>query len=110
MVQSTVDSEQDSVSSDHLQRQSKENLYRQKLQAYQEGQQRQAQLVQKLQTKVTGNWFTPQKSLNWKFLRFNHTTNVCLMPGSSVQEEVWRSRRTGAGEDLRVWEAEIAGK
>ncbi|XP_068447240.1 rootletin isoform X3 [Clinocottus analis] len=46
-LQSAVDSDQDSVSPG-----SKERAYRHKLQAYQEAQQRQAELVQKLQTKV----------------------------------------------------------
>ncbi|XP_034387086.1 rootletin [Cyclopterus lumpus] len=52
MLQSAVDSDQDSESTGSLQLQNKERAYRQKLQAYQEAQQRQAQLVQKLQTKV----------------------------------------------------------
>ncbi|TNN74186.1 Rootletin [Liparis tanakae] len=52
MLQSAVDSEQDSESTGSLQLQNKDRAYRQKLQAYQEAQQRQAQLVQKLQTKV----------------------------------------------------------
>uniref|UniRef100_A0A8D0AW77 Rootletin-like coiled-coil domain-containing protein n=1 Tax=Sander lucioperca TaxID=283035 RepID=A0A8D0AW77_SANLU len=44
--------DQDSVSPGSLQLHIKERAYRQKLRAYQEAQQRQAQLVQKLQTKV----------------------------------------------------------
>lgn len=55
LLQSAVDSDQDSVSQGSLKLQNKERAYRQKLQAYQEAQQKQAQLVQKLQTKVTGN-------------------------------------------------------
>lgn len=55
VLQSAVDSDQDSVSQGFLQLQNKERAYRQKLQAYQEAQQKQAQLVQKLQIKVTGN-------------------------------------------------------
>ncbi|XP_034736357.1 rootletin [Etheostoma cragini] len=47
-----MDADQDSVSSGSLQLQIKERAYKQKLQSYQEAQQRQAQLVQKLQTKV----------------------------------------------------------
>ncbi|KAM3850238.1 uncharacterized protein crocc2 [Diretmus argenteus] len=50
MLQTTVDSDQDSVSAGPLQ--SQDRAYRRKLQVYQEAQQRQAQLVQKLQTKV----------------------------------------------------------
>ncbi|KAG9341572.1 hypothetical protein JZ751_019085, partial [Albula glossodonta] len=46
------DSDRDSVSSEHRRMQEEERSYRHKLQAFQEGQQRQAQLVQKLQTKV----------------------------------------------------------
>lgn len=55
MLQLTVDSDQDSVSPGSLQLQNKESAYRQKLQVYQEAQQRQAHLVQKLQSKVTTN-------------------------------------------------------
>lgn len=55
LLQSAVDSDQESVSQGSLQLHNKERAYRQKLQAYQEAQQKQAQLVQKLQTKVTGN-------------------------------------------------------
>ncbi|XP_032382850.1 rootletin [Etheostoma spectabile] len=47
-----LDADQDSVSPGSLQLQIKERAYRQKLRSYQEAQQRQAQLVQKLQTKV----------------------------------------------------------
>ncbi|XP_039666146.1 rootletin-like [Perca fluviatilis] len=47
-----LDSDQDSVSPGSLQLHIKERAYRQKLRAYQEAQQRQGQLVQKLQTKV----------------------------------------------------------
>ena len=47
------DSDQESSSPMSLQLQNKERVYSQKLQLYQEAQQRQAQLVQKLQTKVT---------------------------------------------------------
>ncbi|XP_034438966.1 rootletin isoform X1 [Hippoglossus hippoglossus] len=46
------DSDQESSSPRSLQLQNKERVYSQKLQLYQEAQQRQAQLVQKLQTKV----------------------------------------------------------
>lgn len=53
-LHSAVDSDQDS-SSGNLQLQNKERAYWQKLQLYQEAQQRQAQLVQRLQAKVTSN-------------------------------------------------------
>lgn len=53
IMQAAVDSDQDSVSPGSLQ--NMERAYRQKLQVYQEAQKRQAQLVQKLQTKVTRN-------------------------------------------------------
>lgn len=53
MVPSAADSDQDSVSLGSLQSQNKERAYRQKLHVYHEAQQRQAQLVQKLQAKVT---------------------------------------------------------
>uniref|UniRef100_A0A3B4GVC1 Ciliary rootlet coiled-coil, rootletin family member 2 n=1 Tax=Pundamilia nyererei TaxID=303518 RepID=A0A3B4GVC1_9CICH len=52
MLQPAVDSDQHSVSTEAMQPQNKERAYRQKLLAYQEAQQRQVQLVQKLQTKV----------------------------------------------------------
>lgn len=52
MVPSAADSDQGSVSLGSLQSQNKERAYRQKLQVYHEAQQRQAQLVQKLQAKV----------------------------------------------------------
>ena len=55
MLPSSADSDQDSVSPGSLQLPNKERTYRQKLQVYQEAQQRQAQLVQKLQTKVSIN-------------------------------------------------------
>lgn len=55
MLQSAVDSDHESESQGSLHLQNKERAYRQKLQVYQEAQQRQAQLVQKLQTKVTRN-------------------------------------------------------
>lgn len=55
MLQPAVDSDQYSVSTEAMQPQNKERAYRQKLLAYQEAQQRQVQLVQKLQTKVARN-------------------------------------------------------
>lgn len=55
MLQPAVDSDQHSVSTEAMQPQNKERAYRQKLLAYQEAQQRQVQLVQKLQTKVARN-------------------------------------------------------
>lgn len=55
MLPSSADSDQDSVSPGSLQLPNKERAYRQRLQVYQEAQQRQAQLVQKLQTKVSRN-------------------------------------------------------
>ncbi|XP_063747285.1 rootletin [Eleginops maclovinus] len=52
MLQSAVDSDQDRGSADSLLMQNKERAYSQKLQAYQEAQLRQVELVQKLQIKV----------------------------------------------------------
>lgn len=67
MLQSAVDSDQDSVSPGPLQVHNKERVYRQRLQVYQEAQQRQAQLVQKLQTKVTTNGAHYSEILNGAF-------------------------------------------
>lgn len=53
MLRSALDSDQDSVSADSVLIQNKERAYSQKLQAYQEAQLRQVELVQKLQIKVT---------------------------------------------------------
>lgn len=36
-------------------------------------------------------------------------TYVCFTQGSSIQEEVWGTRRAGAGEDVWFWEDEIVG-
>jgi len=66
MLQSAVDSDQDSESTGSLQLQNKERAYRQKLQAYQEAQQRQAQLVQKLQTKASMH---PNGALNLEIVK-----------------------------------------
>ncbi|KAI9542517.1 hypothetical protein NQZ68_019199 [Dissostichus eleginoides] len=52
MLRSAVDSDQDSVSADSVLIKNKERAYSQKLQAYQEAQLRQVELVQKLQIKV----------------------------------------------------------
>ncbi|XP_053708808.1 rootletin isoform X2 [Synchiropus splendidus] len=52
MVQPVSDSDPDSVSLRLLQAQSQERIMRQRLQVYQDAQQRQAQIVQKLQTKL----------------------------------------------------------
>ncbi|AWP11438.1 putative rootletin-like [Scophthalmus maximus] len=51
-LQSAADSDQEGSTLGSLQLQNKERVYHQKLQLYQEAQERQAQLVQKLQTKV----------------------------------------------------------
>lgn len=82
MLQSAVDSDQDSVSPGSLQFQNKERTYRQKLQVYQEAQQRQAQLVQKLQTKVTRKWtsqFRKHYMKKKKFLWLNCAPYVCFI-------------------------------
>lgn len=94
-LQSAVDSDQDSVSPRSLQLQNRERAYRQNLQAYEEAQQKQAQLVEKLQTKVSRAEVT-RKRLVCFMLPF------CVTSGSSVQEEVWGAGRAGAGENLRV--------
>ncbi|XP_034091518.1 rootletin isoform X3 [Gymnodraco acuticeps] len=52
MLRSAMDSDQDSVSADSVLIKNKERAYSQKLQAYQEAQLRQVELVQKLQIKV----------------------------------------------------------
>lgn len=109
MLPSAVDSDQDSVSPGSLQFQNKERVYRQRLQVYQEAQQRQAQLVQKLQTKVTRNGPRDSVIVTFKKSSSYGLTYVCFTQGSSVQEEVWGTRRAGAGEDLWVWEDEIVG-
>lgn len=67
--------------------------YKRKLTAYQEGQQRQAQLVQKLQAKVTQT-LRLKHSLRLASLGLN--SFVCA--GSPVQEEVCGSRTDAAGE------------
>lgn len=54
-LQSTSDSDQDSESAEVLQLPSNERVSRQQLQVYQEAQQRQAHIVQKLQFKVPTN-------------------------------------------------------
>lgn len=109
MLPSAVDSDQESVSPGSLQFQNKERVYRQRLQVYQEAQQRQAQLVQKLQTKVTRNGPRDSVIVTFKKSSSYGLTYVCFTQGSSVQEEVWGTRRAGAGEDLWVWEDEIVG-
>lgn len=108
MLQSAVDSDHDSVSAGSLQLQNKET-YRQRLQVYQEAQQRQAQLVQKLQAKVqTRNGAHNLEISNGSF-GSNCTPYACFVTGSSIQEEVWGTRGASAGQDLRVWEDEIVG-
>lgn len=71
MLQPAVDSDQHSVSTEAMQPQNKERAYRQKLLAYQEAQQRQVQLVQKLQTKVARNGshsLDTSTRMPWSFL------------------------------------------
>lgn len=71
MLQPAVDSDQHSVSTEAMQPQNKERAYRQKLLAYQEAQQRQVQLVQKLQTKVARNGshsLDTSTHMPWSFL------------------------------------------
>lgn len=70
--------------------------YKRKLTAYQEGQQRQAQLVQKLQAKVRLFYspLYPRQRLT--------LSSLVGTAGASVQEAVWGFRADPAGEDLRV--------
>lgn len=58
MVQSAMDSDQDSVPSGSMQLQNMETVYSKKLEVFQEAQKRQAQLVQKLQTKVAKTYLS----------------------------------------------------
>lgn len=69
--------------------------YKRKLTAYQEGQQRQAQLVQKLQAKVQ---HTGSTALTAPVFSRTELTCVCVSAGPPVQEEVCGSRADAAGE------------
>lgn len=80
MLQPAVDSDQHSVSTEAMQPQNKERAYRQKLLAYQEAQQRQVQLVQKLQTKVARNGshsLDTSTCMPWSFLTIRLAFVLC---------------------------------
>lgn len=103
-----MDSDQDSVPSGSMQLQNMKIVYSKKLQVFQEAQRRQAQLVQKLQTKVSKT----DLSVFWHFTLqklSDYCTLFYYILGSSVQKEVWRLRGARAGENFRVWKNEIVG-
>lgn len=72
--------------------------YKRKLTAYQEGQQRQAQLVQKLQAKVRLLYSPP-------YSRPSVSVFPLVISGAPVQKTVWGFRADAAGENLRVGQA-----
>lgn len=111
MLPSSADSDLDSVPPGSQLYQIKERAYMQRLQVFQEAQQRQAQLVQKLQTKVrtSGLCQDVMKSCDLASLAVFCFFSV-LPQGPAVQEEVWRVGGTSPREDLQGREDATDGR
>lgn len=90
MLPSSAESDLDSVRPGSQQYHIKERAYMQRLQVFQEAQQRQAQLVQKLQTKVRTLEMCQDfmKSCNLASMTVFFLCFILLL-GPAVQEEVW---------------------
>lgn len=101
-----ADSDQESVFL-----QNKERAYSQRLQLYQEAQGRQAQLVEKLQTKVSNDKVNgyEKKKKKRRITFWIRCSSSPTSPGSTVQKEMWRAGGAGSGENVRFREDATVG-
>lgn len=100
MLPSSADSDLDSVPPGSQLYQIKERSYMQRLQVFQEAQQRQAQLVQKLQTKVMTSRLMSMKSCVFMFFPLFHKVLQYKKRCGELEEQVLG--KTSEAEKMRL--------